>query len=121
VPHGVPVEVRRSYAGRLQRIEGAWSWFGTWTENGSLRDCGSQFTMSECVRATALDMSISHEQVSLDPLASPVIALLRCGHRQATDPRTRRGQRLWCSQCRRESSMQEILPGYAVRVKRRRR
>lgn len=73
IPDGT--EIHRTYAGRLQRQEGAWSWFAL--DPHGFEVCGSHYPVTTLLRAKGIVASIdTHEDavgyamkaISIDPV-----------------------------------------------------
>ena len=65
VPPGT--EIRRTYAGRLQREAGAWSWFAL-SPAGKVV-CGSHYPVAELLRAAGIHVSRSVAgDIDIDPV-----------------------------------------------------
>lgn len=60
---------RRTYAGRVQRQGGAWSWF-VLAPDGVTEVCGSPFPVSDLLRAPAL---LSHVTYGCPPEILPTV------------------------------------------------
>jgi len=69
---GLPVplgtEIVRTYAGRIQRECGAWSWFAV-TPDG-FEVCGSQYPVTTLLTAKAIEVALDEDTgfISVDPI-----------------------------------------------------
>jgi hypothetical protein len=70
LPEECDAEIGRTYAGSVQRVQGAWSWMVMWGPPGGLltRSAGSQYTMTECLRAPRwVTFEHHHGDINIDP------------------------------------------------------
>lgn len=69
VPATADAELRRVYAGRIQREQGAWSWSVEFRKDGWSRSAGSQWPMRDCVRAERwLLTTLDYGDICIDPV-----------------------------------------------------